>query len=708
MRPVKKLKFERTVVAVSVTEDREMVISDLNTTIVSLEMDTFDIKNQLKSNIIHPSYMNSVVAFSSDATYMALVAAGAKESRLYNIKDKKLVGRVSRHQGDVSCVAIDPKSRYMFSGGDDGIIFAVDIMSGQSAFTLPRHIDTINDIAFSQNANLVATAGFDKEISLFDLITMTPICRLRAHSNPVVKLLFLSKNRLLSIDKGATALIWDLDTKSIVSRISGIHDDVTKVAIDDISKFLFMGTKLGYIIVYNLDDYSFISQKYIKLTNPITALTFDSFSKQLIIAQEDGEVLIYDIFQYQDLIQEALLSKKYELIEDYIDKNPLLLYTSPYIEFQTIWDKTVLRAIELIESKNIQKAQEIFKNFMGIASKKQAARKIFEKYKDYEKFVTLIQQNKLALAYAMANSNPHYKETKAYKNMEGDWNKRVMIAQKYLLTPNNENKIQEIFSLYRGISEKTLIIQDLIKNAKVYTLFKKVVAQKEFKSIFELTKRYPFLRESSEYRVLLKYSDSIYIKAAKLTQDGEFHAAIKLYRELLEFDDFKEEAKKTLDEIELKQKFFSAIKEGDYIGAYVALDSSYKLQATDEGKKLEQEWERDYEAASKFASKADVDSVIAAISKYVNISTKQTAIATIISWCYINQLNYALFKKMEQKKIENGIKNYISFFGLTDQIVTYFDTFKKEYVETKLNLEAQTQGSMQGWRAQMAVKSILN
>ena len=62
----------------------------------------------------------------------------------------------------------------MFSCGEDGLTFGVDIKSAQLAFTLPRHIDTINDIAFSKSGQWVATASYDKNIAIFNLITMTP------------------------------------------------------------------------------------------------------------------------------------------------------------------------------------------------------------------------------------------------------------------------------------------------------------------------------------------------------------------------------------------------------------------------------------------------------------------------------------------------------------------------------------------------------
>jgi hypothetical protein len=84
------------------------------------------------------------------------------------------------------------------------------------------------------------------------------------------------------------------------------------------------------------------------------------------------------------------------------------------------------------------------------------------------------------------------------------------------------------------------------------------------------------------------------------------------------------------------------------------------------------------------------------------------AIATSVAWCYITQLDRALKSKAEQKIIENGIKNYMLYYGLTGQITTFFEQFLKSYPQTKLNLESQKQGAIENWRPPMMVKSILD
>jgi len=207
MKPVLSKSIAKPIVLIKILNDERLVVVDNETTVRFFDKKDLALKNGFKAGVIHKHYTTPVVAFSNDANYFALISADEKESKLFNAKTKKLIAKVDRHHGSVSAVAIDPLSRYMFSGGEDGKTFAIDVESGKLVFTLPPHADTINDIAFSQNSNWIATASYDRKISLYNIVTMTPKEKLKAHSAPVMKLKFFHRNKLLSIDKNSSAIV---------------------------------------------------------------------------------------------------------------------------------------------------------------------------------------------------------------------------------------------------------------------------------------------------------------------------------------------------------------------------------------------------------------------------------------------------------------------------------------------------------------------
>jgi len=704
---IKSKGLQKPIVLLQMLEDGNLLAVDCDTTVRFLDINDFSMLDGFKVNIKHPRYVTRVVTFSRNVEFFATLTTDCKEARLYNANTKKCLTVVDRHHGEVSCVGIDPLSRYMFSCGDDGKTFAIDMKTAKLVFTLPVHVDTINDIVFSENGNWVATASYDRKISLFSLVTMSAKDKLKAHAAPVMKILFLKKNRLFSVDKNSTAIIWDIYTCKVIERLQGIHDDVVSVTTSADDKFLFLGTKLGYIILYDADTYELLSSKYIKIVSPITNLTFDKENNHLIIGTEDGFVMFYDIYEGLDKLKTMLKNKQFTDIEKIGAVNPVLRYTKIFELMLNFWDNTLEKAKIALQNGNQKKAMLLFEHFKTIPSKNTIIKKIFKDYAEFEKFSTFAKKGKLSLAYSLANTYPVYRESKIYKALEDRWKKAFVSAQKCVMESRGTDKAKEILAPYRGITKKTKLIQELLTQSEVYKHFRNYLGQKDFKICFELIKNHPFLKEFPEYTILINYGDSLYIKSQQLVLDGDTHAAIKVLRVLIDFDDFRDEVKELMTEIELKEKFFNAIKEEDIASSYNMMALSDELQDTKDGKKLQSEWNEDLHKATDFAVDGDSDGVEEALKKYLKISSKNAAIATIFGLCYMTQLENAIAQKASQNDIENGIKNYMLNFGDQDQIESFINMFKLEYPESKLNPEFLTKGSVHMWRPSMVVGSIL-
>ena len=569
-------------------------------------------------------------------------------------------------------------------------------------------MDTVNDIAFSDNGQWVATASYDKKIILFNLAMMTPKHKLKAHAAAVTKLQFLSEHRLFSVDKNATSIVWDMYKGKVLARLQGVHDDVTQVTKSSDDKFLFLGTVLGYILVYELESYQLLSRKYIKLNSSITSLLFDESSQQLIVGSGKGDVLFYSIYEGEEYLKELLQKKEYEAIQEYVENNPLLAYTKVYQLVTTLWEKTLQKAKQLLEDGDKKTAINLFSNFKNIPSKNKIMQKVMQEYGEYDKFAALVKQGKLALAYGMANMHPMYKDTKKYRFLEANWKKTFKLAQKYSLDPKGADRAREILAPYRGISEKTKLIQELLTKSEVYKRFRVAIGQKDFKIAFELIKQNSYLREFPEYDSLMNYADTLYIKSQEFINKGDTHAAIKLLRVLRDFSDFEEETKELMVEIENRQKFFNAITDDDMVSAYNILAIAEELQNTEEGHRLQEQWNSDLSIANAYAVEGDIKGIKTVLEKYMNISSKNMSLATVFGWCYMIQLEKAIKRKKDKYALENGIKNYILYFGLQDQILSFFEIFIKYYPDSKLNLELQTKGSINMWRPSMIINSILD
>ena len=708
MEVIRSKNFKNPIVQAQILDDGRLLVVDSKTTIRYLDINTLELLDGFKANINHLRYKSRVVQFSSDGNFFATLSSDCKESRLYNAKTKKAITRVDRHHGEASCVGIDRSNKYMFSCGDDGKTFAIDIASGKLAFTLPVHVDTVNDIAFSTNGNWVATCSYDKKISIFHLTMMSPKHKLKSHASPVMKVSFINQNRLFSVDKNNKAIVWNIYSGKVLARLNGVHDDVTQVVTAENDNFLFLGTALGYILVYNLKTYEQMAKKYIKVQSTITSLLFNDDTKELIVSCDNGDLLFYNIYEGEEYITTLLKEKKYEQIQAHVDTNPFLEYTKIYGLVANLWENTLAKAKKCLQNNDKKTAVALFSYFKNIPAKNRIMQQILAEYVDYEKFVNLAKQGKLVLAYGLASQHEMYKETPIYRSLESRWQKAFALAQKHALDPKGMDTAKEILAPYRGISDKTKLMQELFTQGEVYKRFKIAIGQKDFKIAFELIKLHPFLMEFPEYTTIMNYADTLYIKSQELINSGDTHSAIKMLRVLADFPDFSSEVKELMLDIESKQKFFKAIKDEDIILAYNMLDKSDDLQLTEDGKALQQQWNKDLEKANAFAVEGNVAGIEDSLKEYMKMDSKYMALGTVFGWCYMIQLEQAISAKKDKYTVEEGIKNYILNFGLQDQILSLNEIFIKRYPDSKLNLDLLTHGSLSMWRPSMIVESILD
>lgn len=705
MKALEIKNFSEPIILIKLLYDGNIVVVDADTTIRILKKETLKTVGGFKAKIKHLRYTNRVVDFTTSGEYFGALTADAQETRLFSVATKKAIARVARHQGEVSCIGIDPRNLYLFSCGDDGKTFVIDIHNGKLAFTLPAHPDTINDIVFNRSGQWVARAGYDRKISIYNLEIMEQKERLSGHAKPIMKLCFAAKNRLISADKGGSIIIWDLYTSKIIARLS-IHDDVTQMEVDVEGKYLFVGTKLGYIVVYCLETYEMITRKYMKFDSAVTALTFNSETNYLYIGTARGDFRVYNIYEGVDLIKYHIQKRDYGAVEEHLEENPILARTNVYDLLEQLWEKTLHKAKRLLEHSKKAEAEKLLAPYRAIPSKNSVINHLFQDYTDFEKFYQLASAGKLPLAYSLANQFPAYKESELYKTLEQRWKKRFKEAQKLSLDPRTLDQAKELLKPYRGIPEKAKDIQELFIQSDVYSRFKIDLGAKDFKQVYALLDKYPFLKQFPEYDSMLAYAAKLYQRAMEHVKKNELNLALKYLRMLVDFREFEAEVETLVQSIESQYKFFEALEANDLSKAYKTLAENEELQISPEGRKLEKMWNLALQKANKAASQGDPLGVKTAFSQFWDIPVKFAAIASVIKYAYMVELENAIKQKLDHKHIEKGFRNYLELFGMDDQIETLYEIFKKRYPESKLNIELLRKGSLERWRPAMYVGSV--
>lgn len=119
----------------------------------------------------------------------------------------------------------------LVSGSDDFTLFLWSPVNDKKPICrMTGHQALINQVNFSPDGRIIASASFDKSIKLWNGFTGTFICNLRGHVSPVFQVCWSSDSRMLvSGSKDSTLKLWDMKTKKMRIELPGHLDAVYAV-----------------------------------------------------------------------------------------------------------------------------------------------------------------------------------------------------------------------------------------------------------------------------------------------------------------------------------------------------------------------------------------------------------------------------------------------------------------------------------------------
>jgi hypothetical protein len=684
-----------------------LAIIDSKASVRIISLSSYKVVAGFKADIEHDRLIGCHVAIDDSAKVCASILPKKSQSAIYSIGKKSLLFQTGRHQGEVESITIDPMLKYFVTGGSDGKTFAWSLKNSRFAFSVRPHKDYVTTIAFSANGQWVATGSFDRDIHVMNLATMKKASLLRAHGSPVIKVLFLPKHRIVSAEKDGAVFVWDVESSKVIERMKRVNDDITTMTLSDDQRFLFVGTKLGYIALYDMQTYTQLSSRLIKERDSISSLAFIQSKMQLCVGTPSGVVKIFNLIGDESQYEKMVEDKDFSGLHHECEKNPLLLFIDATKKMNDIWDKAILNANKLLELHKESEADAILTPFKAINEKNKIIQEMFKNYKQYLVFKKYLDENRYNLAYPMILKYPSFKTSMAYTKVEKEWKSSFTKAKELILKKNGEDEAKKLMEKFRGVSDKAILINQLFKEREKYTYFKDLIVKKEYKKIFELVKQHPFLQEFSEYDALEEFADKLYIKAYQVYSSGDFISAEKLSLPLLNFPDYVEDAQEMLATIRTKSEFFKSIENNDIASAFKHMSNFPMLYDTDAGIKLEDEWNKNLDIAATFISKGEVNKAVKGLVPYVEVENKFEAMAVLFKQLYMRQMDAAIAKDLPQDKIENAIKRYISIFGVDDFVVLVFESLKKRNTSA-LDLESLPAGDIELWKPAMAFASIFS
>ncbi|MYD88824.1 MAG: WD40 repeat domain-containing protein, partial [Caldilineaceae bacterium SB0662_bin_9] len=151
------------------------------------------------------------VQFSPDGARLAV--GGGANIRLYDAHTQEVVSLLTGHTREVYSVAFSPDAQTLASGSDDHTVRLWDITTGTLHRTLEGHTGQVYSVAFSRNGRILASGSGDHTVRLWDVATGTLRHTLESHTDQVYSVAFSPDGRILASGSGDhTVRLWDVAT----------------------------------------------------------------------------------------------------------------------------------------------------------------------------------------------------------------------------------------------------------------------------------------------------------------------------------------------------------------------------------------------------------------------------------------------------------------------------------------------------------------
>lgn len=156
---------------------------------------------------------NTLAAYSSDGKKLLIRELGEnneEELHLINVARENVLKRFAPKSNGISSFAFSPDTRYIASGGGDGIIRLWDIISAQEIRQFTGHTQRIEYVAFSRDGRYLVSSSADATARIWEVFTGKQISVLAGHLQTVTSAVFSLDGKYVltgSLDK--TARLWD-------------------------------------------------------------------------------------------------------------------------------------------------------------------------------------------------------------------------------------------------------------------------------------------------------------------------------------------------------------------------------------------------------------------------------------------------------------------------------------------------------------------
>lgn len=218
---------------------------------------------------------------------------------LWNLAHKNGV-TLRGHQGPVYAVRFSADGRLLASAGKDGTVILWEASGAAQRAQWTAHAGEINNLCFSPDGRILATAGDDAKVKLWEMPVGTLRAALDASDQPVFGLAFAPDGKTLaSGGKDHVIRLWDLATLKPTATLKGHEESVETLAFAPDGKSLASGSSDRTVKLWDIATGQ--TQATLQHSRTVGALAFAHAVPLLASGGPDRQITFWDLSSHQVL-----------------------------------------------------------------------------------------------------------------------------------------------------------------------------------------------------------------------------------------------------------------------------------------------------------------------------------------------------------------------------------------------------------------------
>jgi DNA-binding beta-propeller fold protein YncE len=209
--------------------------------------------------------------------------------------DAPKAAEIKGHDALVYSIAFSPDGKVLASAGFDSIVKLWEFPAGKLQRDLKGHTGAVYCVAYSKDGTMLASASLDKTIRLWNPADGKPIRELKGHTDIVDSVAWSPDGKLLASGSGDKSVrLWNPEDGKETKKLGSHAKSVYAVAFSPDGKYLASGGADNLVKVYDVAAAKELKQLK-GHEDPVTGLLFTADSKSIVSISQDRTVRIWDV-----------------------------------------------------------------------------------------------------------------------------------------------------------------------------------------------------------------------------------------------------------------------------------------------------------------------------------------------------------------------------------------------------------------------------